>query len=297
MAESFIDRLVRRQNWLDGLADFLQKLIGGAYNGLGAPGRALKNLLHGTTVLGHPLHPAVTDLPMGAWTVGVILEYLSVYGHAVPAEAGNIALLAGVVVALLATATGYTDFHETVDHERRLALAHGLTMTIVVLAEIVAVILGWTGGDSPQPLAIGFATAGLLVAYVGGYLGGHVVFSMGTAVNHNAFFAGPADFVAVGSSDAFPEGEMRRVQVEDLPVLLVRQRGKLCAIGAVCSHAGGPLDEGTLENGAVTCPWHGSVFDVCTGAVKGGPATFDEPQLVVREVDGRVSVKPAVPLH
>jgi nitrite reductase/ring-hydroxylating ferredoxin subunit/uncharacterized membrane protein len=297
MAESFIDRLVRRQNWLDRLADFLQKVIGGAYNGLGAPGRALKNLLHGTTVLGHPLHPAVTDLPVGAWTVGVILEYLSVYGHVVPAAAGTIALLVGAIAALLATATGYTDFHETVDHERRLALAHGLTMTAVVLAELVAVILGWVGGDGTRALEIGFATAGLLVAYVGGYMGGHVVFSMGTAVNHNAFFAGPADFVAVGSSDAFPEGEMRRVMVEDLPVLLVRRQGKLCAIGAVCSHAGGPLDEGTLENGAVTCPWHGSVFDVCTGAVRGGPATFDEPQLVVREVDGRVSVKPAVPLH
>jgi nitrite reductase/ring-hydroxylating ferredoxin subunit/uncharacterized membrane protein len=297
MAESFIDRLVRRQNWLDRLADFLQKVIGAAYTGLGAPGRALKNLLHGSTLLGHPLHPAVTDLPIGAWTAGVILEYLSVYGHAVPAEAGDIALLTGVVAALLATATGYTDFHETVDHERRLALAHGLTMTVVVLAEIAAVILGWIGGDGTRPLAIGFATAGLLLAFAGGYLGGHVVFSVGTAVNHNAFFAGPADFVTVGSSDAFPEGEMHRVMVDDLPVLLVRRHGKLCAIGAVCSHAGGPLDEGGLEDGNVTCPWHGSVFDVCTGAVKGGPATFPEPQLVVREIDGRVSVKPAVPLH
>src|SRR6202043_262964 len=97
--------------------------------------------------------------------------------------------------------------------------------TAVVLAELVAVVLGWVGGDGTRALEIGFATAGLLTAYVGGYLGGHVVFSMGTAVNHNAFFAGPADFVAVGSSDAFPEGEMRRVMGEDLPGLLGRQQG------------------------------------------------------------------------
>jgi nitrite reductase/ring-hydroxylating ferredoxin subunit len=132
---------------------------------------------------------------------------------------------------------------------------------------------------------------------LGGYIGGHVVFSMGTAVNRNAFYNGSEEFVEVGTSDSFPENELRRVMVEDLPALVVRQQGKLCAIGAVCSHAGGPLDEGTLENGRVTCPWHGSIFDVCTGAVKGGPATFPEPELEVREADGRVSLKPSVPLH
>jgi nitrite reductase/ring-hydroxylating ferredoxin subunit/uncharacterized membrane protein len=297
VAERLVDRLVRSQNWMDRLADFIQKLTESTYKVLGAPGRGLRNLLHGTTLLGHPLHPAVTDLPIGAWTVGVILDYVAVYGHAVPAAAGDIALLVGVIAALLATASGYTDFNETVDHERRVALTHGLTMSLVVVIEIASLLLRWLGGSGAHPVAIGLATAGLLVAYVGGYLGGHVVFSMGTAVNRNAFYAGPQDFVEVGSSNDFPENQLRRVMVEDLPVLLVRQGGRLCAIGAVCSHAGGPLDEGTLDNGTVTCPWHGSKFDICTGAVKAGPATFDEPQLTVREVDGRVSVKPKVPLH
>ena len=297
MADSLIDRLIRSQNWMDQLADFIQKIIGGAYKQLGAPGRALKNLLHGTTLFGHPLHPAATDLPIGAWTVGVVLDYLAVYGHAVPIAAGNVAILVGVLAAVLATASGYTDFHETVGHERRVALTHGLTMTVVVALETVSLVLGWVGAVGLRPLAIGLSTAGLFIAYVGGYLGGHVVYSMGTVVNHNAFFNGPEDFVVAGPSDAFPEGTLRRVMVEDMPVLLVRRRGQLCAIGAVCSHAGGPLDEGTLENGLVTCPWHGSVFDVCSGAVRGGPATFAEPRFDVREADRRVEVKPAVPLH
>jgi nitrite reductase/ring-hydroxylating ferredoxin subunit/uncharacterized membrane protein len=297
VSESFIDRLVRRQNWLEGLADFIQKVSGAFYKGLGAPGRALQNLLHGTTVLGHPLHPAITDLPIGAWTVGVVLDYLAIFGHFVPAEAGDIALLVGVVAAVLAVATGYTDFHDTFGHERRLALTHGLTMSVVSVVEIVSVFLRWLGGSGAHPAAVGLASAGLVLAVSGAYIGGHVVFSMGTAVNRNAFYNGAEDFVDVGAGDAFPENALRRVMVEDLPVLVVRQQGKLCAIGAVCTHAGGPLDEGTLENGRVTCPWHGSIFDVCTGAVKGGPATFDEPQLIVREKDGRVSVKPAVPMH
>ena len=297
VSESFIDRLVRRQNWLERVADFVQKVTEGIYKVLGAPGRMLRNLLHGTTVLGHPLHPAVTDLPMGAWMVGVVLDYLAIYGHFVPPEGGDIALLVGVIAAAVAVASGYTDFQETVGHERRLALTHGLTMTLVFVVEVVSVFLRWLGGSGAHPAAVGLATAGLVLVILGGYIGGHVVYSMGTVVNRNAFYNGPEDFVDVGASDDFPEDAMRRVMVEDLPALLTRQRGKLCAIGAVCTHAGGPLDEGTLENGRVTCPWHGSIFDVCTGAVKGGPATFDEPQLVVREDGGRVSVKPAVPLH
>ena len=49
--------------------------------------------------------------------------------------------------------------------------------------------------------------------------------------------------------------------------------GRVCATQAKCTHRGGPLNEGTLDGSTVTCPWHGSQFDVCTGAVRRGPAT------------------------
>ena len=48
--------------------------------------------------------------------------------------------------------------------------------------------------------------------------------------------------------------------------------GRLCATQAACTHRGGPLNEGGLDGSTVTCPWHGSQFDVCTGAVVRGPA-------------------------
>src|SRR5262245_14732530 len=48
--------------------------------------------------------------------------------------------------------------------------------------------------------------------------------------------------------------------------------GKLCAAEAKCTHKGGPLNEGALDGSTVTCPWHGSQFNVCTGAVLRGPA-------------------------
>jgi nitrite reductase/ring-hydroxylating ferredoxin subunit len=49
--------------------------------------------------------------------------------------------------------------------------------------------------------------------------------------------------------------------------------GRFCATQGKCTHRGGPLNEGTLDGSTVTCPWHGSQFNVCTAAVLRGPAT------------------------
>jgi len=67
-------------------------------------------------------------------------------------------------------------------------------------------------------------------------------------------------------------------------------------MGAVCSHAGGPLHEGKVAEEVVTCPWHASRFRFEDGKVVGGPATFDQPLLVARERGGVVEVKLAHPL-
>src|SRR5260370_7971843 len=69
--------------------------------------------------------------------------------------------------------------------------------------------------------------------------------------------------------DAVPAGS--GLLVGDAAVFNVA--GSFCATQAKCTHRGGPLNEGTLDGSTVTCPWHGSQFNVCTGAVLRGPAT------------------------
>lgn len=293
--ERALDRVVRRQGWLDPVADAIQRAIGAFYRALGAPGRVVKDALHGTTVLGHPLHPAVTDVPVGAWTVGLVADWLFVVTGRVPAAAGDLALATGLAVAILAAVTGYTDFHETAEHERRVAVVHGLTMTLVVLLEVVSLVIR-LGAPSARVSAIVLSTIAWAIVALGAYVGGHLTFGIGSAVNHNAFFAGPTDYVRVGRRDDFPEGQMRRVEADGLPVLLVRRMGLLHAIGAVCSHAGGPLQDGELDGDVVTCPWHGSRFSCDDGRVLDGPATFDQPALLVRERGGIVEVKLSHPL-
>jgi nitrite reductase/ring-hydroxylating ferredoxin subunit/uncharacterized membrane protein len=297
MAESRLDRWLRRQGWMERWGDGIQGAVGGVYSALGAPGRALKDLLHGTTLLGHPLHPAITDVPIGAWTVGVIADYVAHFTARIPTEAGDIALAVGIAAGLLAAITGYTDFHATFAHERRVALLHGLVNTVVLLVMVLSLALRWWGGFGLHPLAVGLATLGWVLVVFGGYVGGHLVFGSATMVNRTAFLDGFEGAAAAGASTDFPEGELRRVSASGMAVLMVRRGGQLFAISATCSHAGGPLDEGSLDGTVVTCPWHGSRFDVRNGRVCGGPATFAQPALRVVESGGQVSVELAEPLH
>ena len=294
--EDPVDGFVRKQQWLDSFADPIQKAIGWCYGVLGRPGVLLKDLAHGTKPLGHPLHPALTDVPLGAWTVMVVADLLALYTRAVPSVAGDIALAVGIAGALGAAVAGYTDFHETFGMERRAAMLHGLLMTFVLAVMVVSLLMR-VAAPSTRTAAVVIAAVGWLLSLVGGYLGGHLSFRYGTMVNRNAFREFPEDFVKVGVSSDFAEGRLTRVEVDGSPVLVVRRRGDLHAISAVCSHAGGPLDEGSLEDDTVTCPWHGSRFCVLDGRVERGPATFRQPAFEVREHGGKVELRLAVPAH
>ncbi len=292
-----IEDLLRGQDWMDGLADRIQALVGRAYGAMGSFGPRLKSYAHGTMPLGHPLHPALTDVPLGAWVVAVIADYAAHFTSAVPTQVGDVALIVGLVVGLAAVATGYTDFHETYGMERRVGLVHGLIMSGVTALMLISVVLRWWGGPGLHPLAVAVSTVGLVAALGGAYFGGHLVFGFGTMVNRLAFAEGPDDFVEVGASDDFPENSMRLADAAGMPVLVVRLEGKLHAIANTCSHAGGPLNEGQMDAASVVCPWHGSRFSLIGGRVEGGPATFDQPLLEVAEAEGRVAVRLLKPLH
>lgn len=69
------------------------------------------------------------------------------------------------------------------------------------------------------------------------------------------------------------EGHGVRVDAHGTPVAVFREGGQLYAVDARCTHVGGPLERGRLSGTQVTCPLHGSVFDLRTGAVLRGPAT------------------------
>ena len=291
--EGRLDGWLRRQNWMDAWSDFIQNLVGWSYGVLGRPGRTLKNLAYGVWPLGHPLHPAMTDVPLGAWTAAVILGYVSLVWPALPAVAGVAALAVGVVVALATVVTGYTDFHDTYGLERRAGLLHGLTQSVATLVMVVSLAVSILAPGA-RGTALAIATVGLGIVLFGAFVGGDLTFRFGTMVNRHAFTEFPSEWFDAGASEDFHEGTLTLAHAGNVPVLVVRRSGTLYAIANTCSHAGGPLNEGKLDGDIVTCPWHGTRFCIRNGAVKGGPGTFAQPVFAVQEESGKVRLKAAV---
>lgn len=99
-----------------------------------------------------------------------------------------------------------------------------------------------------------------------------------------------AEFVKVATIDEIPSGRMKAVVAKGKKILISNIGGKFYAVGDLCTHVDGPLHEGTLEGSTVTCPWHGSQFDVKTGSNVKGPAVKPEPVYEVRVTGKDIAV-------
>lgn len=99
------------------------------------------------------------------------------------------------------------------------------------------------------------------------------------------------DFVKVAKTEDVQVSQMMAVEVNDERICLANVNGKYYAIGNVCTHMGGPLAEGKLEDYIVQCPWHGSRFDIRSGKVVRPPAMKPEPTYEVKVESNDVLIK------
>ncbi len=278
--------LIERQNWLDKLADPLQQWIRSLSQ---QPQIArLKNILHGTW-LGHSLHPAVTDIPIGSWTATMLLDcaWLATDSEEM-GKAADLTLVLGLAGAGVSALSGLTDWSETDATDRRVGLAHGLLNAGITVTNLVSYGLRRTG---KRRSGIALSALGYCLTLFSSYLGGELSLAKAIGVNHVAWQEGPDDFVPVITLDDLPTGKLTRVEAAGMPVLLWKDGQQIYAIAATCSHLGGPLDEGTCEDGVVTCPWHGSRFRLDDGSVVQGPAVYAQPSFAVRVRQGKVELR------
>lgn len=99
------------------------------------------------------------------------------------------------------------------------------------------------------------------------------------------------DFVKVAETKDIQSSTMKAVDLASERVCIVNVEGNYYAIGNVCTHVGGPLNEGTLEGHEVECPWHGSKFDVRTGEATRPPARQAVPKYEVKVEDNNILVR------
>src|SRR5690606_29409401 len=106
------------------------------------------------------------------------------------------------------------------------------------------------------------------------YLGGHMVYSLGMGVKHEAGASAPAGPRTASVDGGLEEDTPRRVEVDGFPLAVVKHAGKVYALADVCPHMGCSLSEGRVLGRALVCPCHGSTFALDDGRVLKGPSAY-----------------------
>ncbi len=145
-------------------------------------------------------------------------------------------------------------------------------------------------------LGIALSTLGLTISGASAWIGGHLVYVLGTNINRAVFEPAVEEFTPVIGADALAPGKLVGAELEvdgqKVPLVLLRQGESILALSGTCTHWGGPLAEGKLvDDSCVECPWHGSQFSMADGSVKQGPASIPERAYEARISNGMVEVR------
>ncbi|BEP15207.1 hypothetical protein acdb102_35180 [Acidothermaceae bacterium B102] len=248
----------------------------------------LRDVLHGVW-LGHPLHPVLVQVPVGAWTSAAVLDALPGTGTA-PDTLIAVGL-AGLVPAL---ATGWTDWSELHPQQQRVGLVHAAS-NVAAAGLYVSSLVARRKGNRGLGRALGWT--GYSVAGLGSFLGGHLAYRQAAGANHTEFVPHviAAGWHDIGVLDNLPDGKPATRKLGDVTLMVLRQGTRATVLANRCSHLDGPLAQGNLvvEGGeeCITCPWHDSTFRLRDGAVVHGPATAPQPVFRTQVVDGRLQVR------
>lgn len=290
-AQTEIENILVRSPDLDRQIDRVGRIFQGLTRDLfrGQGGQRIRNFLNGVW-LGHPVHATLTDLPVGAWTVGIACDYLgAITGRRFLKRSGDMLTGVGIVGATAAAVAGLADYSGITGEQRRVGTVHAFLNGVGLIAYIASMIQRIKGNRAG---AIPLATLGYASIFVSTSLGGTMVFRYGAAVNQQ-FRAprGPKEFVPVLGADQLSERQLQLVNAAGFPVLLTKIQGEIYAIGNACSHDGCSLAEGQLIGAhTIKCPCDGSEFNVENGQVVNGPAIYPEPTFAVRINLGQIEV-------
>jgi nitrite reductase/ring-hydroxylating ferredoxin subunit len=272
----FLTRLIDAQAfWARPFGDFNQRWLSALFHRMWT----IKDLLHGRW-LGHPLHAASTDLPIGVLTLVIVFDVLGQPG------AADVALIAGIVLMLLSAVAGSADYSDTDGTARLRATVHATLMVLALVVYLVSLAMR-LGSPVDRTLPIVLSIVGYLILTAGAYVGGDVAYVLGNMVNRHAFRGAGTKWVALdlGGATDIPEGKLFKAKAGANSLVLVRNGETILALHETCAHAGGPLAEGKIVDGQVECPWHGSRYRLADGHATRGPTVYDQPRYEVRRAE------------
>ena len=270
-------RILNAQSgWARPFGDFNHRWLSALFR----PIKPIKSFLNGTW-LGHSIHAALTDIPIGVFTLAIIFDLFDqrtaadwAVGFGVAGDGGRRGSRPGRLHRHGRPPT-HGRHRPRHDHGPRAA---GLSRDLLAAAGNAA------RGSHACRSSVGLLGYGLVTA--GAWVGGEAVYALGNMVNRHAWrFSGSAKWTRLDVTEV-PEGKPTKAKAGAQSLVLVRQGSTIYALHDQCAHAGGPLSEGRVVDGCIECPWHQSCYDLATGRRKSGPTTFDQPNYQVREAEG-----------
>ena len=254
-------------------------------------------------LLGHPVHPMLIPFPLAFLTGAVLFDAAGlVSGNPAWWATGRHLVAAGIVTALLAAVPGVVDYLYTVppgSSGKTRATRHMAAMLSAVALFTAAWLLR-SAAAPPGPGVLSLEAAGLALLAAGGYMGGTLVTRNLISVDHRYANAGrwrEATFqeagrgpITVAQRDELKVDQLKLLRVGDRRIVLAHTGDGYVAFDDRCTHRGGSLAGGAMICGTVQCLWHGSQFDVRSGAVKAGPAKHGIAVYRVAEEDGQVQL-------
>jgi len=243
------------------------------------PRGKLRDVLHGVW-LGHPVHPILVQVPVGAWLSASFLDFTG------DEKAARRLTAAGIGAAVPAALAGAADWSEQHEQQMRVGVIHAAGN--VAALGLYTASLAQHGPRAGRLLRL----AGLAAVSVSGLLGGHISFHLAGGANHAEEVPHLVEpgWQHLMLASELSEGKPVRQMLGEVPVVAIRSGGTVHVLADRCSHMSGALSDGEFADGCVTCPWHGSVFRIADGSVARGPATAPQPAFEVREAGGAIQV-------
>jgi nitrite reductase/ring-hydroxylating ferredoxin subunit/uncharacterized membrane protein len=253
------------------------------------PGGRVRGLLHGRPA-GHPVHPAMAQLPIGTSVSALLLDAVSVVlpgGRSLEVPARGLAAVSVAAVAPTAIA-GWADYVDLHPDQQRTAIVHAAGNALAATLWTVSLFAGRR--------ARLLRTAGTFTAGAAGALGGHLAYRWAAGANHAehlVHLAGDGqEFSDIGPLDDLAEGRPEQRWIGDAPLCVLRRGASVMALTDTCTHLGAALHEGEVKGSGsgttITCPWHASEFRFSDGDVLDGPASSPQPTVETRVSAGRV---------
>ncbi len=242
----------------------------------------IRDLLQGRW-LGHPLHAASTDIPIGMLLGSVALDVIG------QPTAADVTLVLTIVFMVASALSGLSDYSETQGSALTRATLHATLMTLALLLLIVSALVR-SGAPADRTLPIALSVVGFLIVTAGAFVGGDVVYVFGNMVSRHAFRGAGTKWIRLDTGDVadlalLPEATPTKMRAGINDLVVVRVGDRIHAMHSVCAHAGGPLNEGRIVDGCIECPWHYSRFRLTDGLAQRGPTVYDQPAYEVRSAE------------